>query len=219
MTAEQFPQYSISHEKAKYDTNFETFYPFIGICDIIALNKGETNMTKRKTPPGNADQLLEELFRNEYSKLMLYAVAELKNEDLAEEAVQDTFHDAVRRKLVLSEHPNPQGWLMQTLKYKIKKRRETLQRHFLFFLPLDMEQIATQEFPAHFNAEIKNVLKDVLDDEEWYFLECISIRSMSHKRLAEELHISVWASRKRLERIRQKIAAVYPEYQKRKIKK
>ena len=49
-----------------------------------------------------------------------------------------------------------------------------------------------------------------LTQEEFYLLRRIVFESASHLEVAEELGISVWASQKRLERIRKKLEQAFP---------
>lgn len=72
------------------------------------------------------DKLLSQLYQDHFGKLTMYALAVLKNESRAQDAVQDTFHEAITHIDILIQHPNPSGWLMVTLKNKIKEyQRET----------------------------------------------------------------------------------------------
>lgn len=41
------------------------------------------------------DKLLSQLYQDHFGKLTMYALAVLKNESRAQDAVQDTFHEAI----------------------------------------------------------------------------------------------------------------------------
>ena len=62
---------------------------------------------------------IEALYITHYDKLFMYAVRILKDETLAEEAVQETFRIACQKANVFFEHRNKEGWLVNTLKYVI----------------------------------------------------------------------------------------------------
>ena len=66
-------------------------------------------------------QWLEHLYRDYYGKLTIYAAATLRSQSRAQDIVQDTFHEALRHVDTLMEHPNPGGWLMVTLKNKLRE--------------------------------------------------------------------------------------------------
>ncbi len=67
------------------------------------------------------DAFFEQMYYNYFRKLTLYAGAQMRNQSRAQDVVQDTFHEALRHIDVLMEHPNPGGWLMTTLKNKIRE--------------------------------------------------------------------------------------------------
>ena len=74
--------------------------------------------------------IFSEIYINNHPKLLRYAKANKLCEPVAEELVQDTFHDAWSKFDELVGHENIGGWLMQTLKNKIlnytrAKRRES----------------------------------------------------------------------------------------------
>ena len=62
------------------------------------------------------DRLLEALYDQCYRDLLSYAQTCLGNPDLAEDMVQDTFHEATNQVDCLLEHPYPDRWLIKTLK-------------------------------------------------------------------------------------------------------
>ncbi|NLW69936.1 MAG: hypothetical protein GX061_02475 [Eubacteriaceae bacterium] len=71
------------------------------------------------------DEFITELYRELYTKLLIYASSALgdKSRAMAEQAVQETFLIACRKSTQLTESPNPRGWLFNTLKYVIKNMR------------------------------------------------------------------------------------------------
>ena len=69
------------------------------------------------------NELVERLYRLHFKKLFIYANAVLRDPEQAKDVVQDTFHEALRRIDVFAKHENPGGWLMNTLKNKLKEKR------------------------------------------------------------------------------------------------
>ena len=59
-------------------------------------------------------ELFGEIYVNNWSKLLRYAKANKSCAGVAEELVQDTFHDAWSKFNELVNHENIGGWLMQT---------------------------------------------------------------------------------------------------------
>ena len=74
------------------------------------------------------DAAFEQLYTEYVHRLIRYARAQGQSGDVAEELVQDTFHEAYAQLAHLTEHENPGGWLMQTLKNKIRNYDRARQR-------------------------------------------------------------------------------------------
>ena len=76
-----------------------------------------------------ANAFLEALYNANYERLYIYAENLLFNAAYAEEAVQETFFEAVRKQDALMRHAKPEAWLMETLKNKIRvgSRRRALE--------------------------------------------------------------------------------------------
>lgn len=64
-------------------------------------------------------EVFSDIYVNNWAKLLRYAKANRNSTGVAEELVQDTFHDAWSKFDELINHENIGGWLMQTLKNKI----------------------------------------------------------------------------------------------------
>ena len=64
------------------------------------------------------DGAFDALYLAHVQKLLCYAQSQIQRREIAEELVQDTFHEAYLKFDRLRCHENPGGWLMQTLKNK-----------------------------------------------------------------------------------------------------
>ena len=168
---------------------------------------------------------IEELYRRLFPNMFRYAKLHLENPLLAEELVQDSFHEAVRKVDVLIHHPNPQGWLMLTLQNKIQNCKRDLARQKEQILALDKDTL--ESILISDSAEKTMLEKDdysqtvmridgALNDEEKYLLRRFTFEEASHCEIAEELGISIWASQKRIVRIRSKLEKIFPMYGKKK---
>lgn len=78
-------------------------------------------------------ELFGEIYVNNWSKLLRYAKANKSCAGVAEELVQDTFHDAWSKFGELSDHENIGGWLMLTLKNKMRNYIRSRQRDVKLF--------------------------------------------------------------------------------------
>lgn len=159
---------------------------------------------------------LESLFRTQYDRLVNIAMAALKSRDLSEEVVQDAFYEAARRIDALTTHPNPVGWITQTVKFKIKAQKRTQALCAKRFLSLSSDPIPSlhliceneHRFPAEPEG-LWSVVKMTLTSEKFRLFRRIRLEGASHAEVAAELGISVGASQKRLERIGKKLSAAF----------
>lgn len=161
------------------------------------------------------DRLIEQLYQKYFGMLTLYATASLKNQSCVQDVVQDTFHEAINHADVLMQHPNPAGWLKLTLKNKVKEEQRRMHKYALYFLSLERDLFTEPgrddpnlEQPFHSEPSLASVIKrikHVLTEEEFTLLKRLTIDQASHVEVAEEFGISVYASQKRLERIRKKL--------------
>ena len=167
-------------------------------------------------------KLIEFLFQTEYHKLLAYARAALADSDRAQDIVQDTFHEAILHKDTLQHHTNPQGWLMQTLKFKIKSSERAKNRYLLRFLSLETElpsesihsEFAENDRSTDQMNAILTKIQQALKTEDYYLLKRVVIQGASHLQASKELGISVCASQKRLQRIRKELKQRILEYKK-----
>jgi len=164
------------------------------------------------TPGSN--ELIETLFREYYSLLFRYAEISLQNADLAQDVVQDVFHEALKHQETLATHENPGGWLMQTLKNKLRECKRQLSRMGTMFQSL--ENLPEYYFLTEDDETgegIRSILANIeqhLTEDEFYLLRRITLDRASHLEVSKELNITVWTSQKRLERIRDKLLKLFP---------
>lgn len=156
------------------------------------------------------DDLIESLYRSEYVKLLGYAQKWVGKTEPAQDLVQDTFHEAVQNADALLSHPNPQGWLMQTLKYKLMTYERDRARYAKLFVP--SEAVGEIAAPGSNMAELMQTVKAALTPQEFDLFERILLRGDSHLEVASELGITVWACQKRVSRVKEKLKKEFPEY-------
>ena len=170
------------------------------------------------------DAFLEELYRELFPKLWRYALTALRDPERAREVVQDTFHEAVLKVDQLMTHENPGGWLMLTCKNKIREYMRFRRRYLYRFLSLDTDYASVswqsdrpdQETDEMDGPPIIDRIKARLAEEEFLLLKRFALDGASHLEIAKELNITVYASQKRLERIRKKLYEEFPDRKKKK---
>ena len=147
---------------------------------------------------------IEELYYEMFEMLLAYARSALKNESLAEEAVQETFRVACQRPEQVCERVNPRGWLVQTLKYTICNMRNS-QQAARRLLEKYTENRGTDATFSEDNMDLHILYENVADTEEFKLLTEMVIEGRSHLEMAESRGISVDACKKRVQRAREKL--------------
>ena len=166
------------------------------------------------------DGAFDALYLTHVEKLLRYAQTQTQSREMAEELVQDTFHEAYLKFDRLRCHENPGGWLMQTLKNKLMNYQRTRQREaaLLTGWPEDGARVAA---PGDLAAEvsdrqqvsaIQSFVAESFDETDRLLFQLLLVEGASHKTAAAALGISVWNSQKRLERIRKRIREAFPAF-------
>ena len=147
-------------------------------------------------------KFIEELYLENYSKLYHYANTILDNPEASENLVNDTFIDALRKADCLAEHEKPIGWLMQALKLNIKNYRSKLAKQPLTVPLCEVEASLAAGTASEEGFDLSDCASS-LSEQEYRMLTLYYEEGYSHNDLAQEFGISVSASQKRLERIKQ----------------
>ena len=152
----------------------------------------------------NAEQnrRIERLYLEMFDKMMAYAHCSLENEALAEEAVQEAFHIACQKPEELCQSANPQGWLVQALKYtvcNIRHSRATAKRIVEEYLITQLKELAFSEYQPDRSVLYENVA----DTEECKLLAEMAIEGKSYLEMANSRGISVSACKKRVQRAKE----------------
>ena len=170
----------------------------------------------------------EQLYRNLFPELKIYAMRSLRNDAQAEEVVQDTFHEALQKIDVLMCHENPEAWLVLTLRNKIRNYRRSVGKDCERILSLDVgviEELGWEDATIEAVLDKLTVqdterqMRQALTAEEQYLLRRLVFEEATHREITHELGISVWTSQKRLERIRDKLEKEFPGYRRKRGRK
>lgn len=133
---------------------------------------------------------------------------------VADDLVQDTFHDAWRKFDTLIYHENIGGWLMQNLKNKMRNHMRDRHR---------VEIALTEDIaePDNFVGDLitKNQVTAVWEfinknfkPDDLFLFKRIIVDEVGHNVVSKELGITIWTSQKRLERIRKRIREEFPDF-------
>ena len=145
---------------------------------------------------------IEALYFELYDKAMVYARSALDSEVLAEEAVQETFRIACQKPQSVCGSPNPQGWIIQTLKYTIRNIRTnqaSTKRMLERYMLTQVDNISISDNQINISILYENVA----DLEEFQLLKEFAFEKQSHQEMAAKRGITVSACRKRLQRAKE----------------
>ena len=143
---------------------------------------------------------IETFYLEMYDMLISYARWSFKEESLAEEAVQETFHIACQKPDKLCNSINPKGWLVNTLKFTIRnmKRSRESARQLLSLMEQDESVTYSED-----RLSLQLMYEDVSDSKEFKLLVEMAIEGRSHLEMATARGISVDACKKRVQRAKE----------------
>lgn len=147
-------------------------------------------------------ETVEKLYKEMYPALHAYARRVLEDSALAEEAIQDAFCIACARRDQFLTSPNPQGWIMLTLKHVMQnmlRAQAKQQKH----LSLDAGVALPAGGPELVSVDV--LFSDVSKSEDFQLLKRVALDHYTMPELAWELGISVEACKKRVQRARKRL--------------
>lgn len=152
-------------------------------------------------------KFIETLYIKNASLLFNYANIVLSNASLAEEAVQETFVIACIKQHALENSPNPEGWIMNTLKNVCRNIQKNRNYYLSRILSLNESVLGTTTLESE-NLWETNV-QDFISKEDFMILKKVILEGYSYKDLANELGISLEACKKRVQRAKQRFRKNY----------
>lgn len=145
---------------------------------------------------------IETLYFEMFEKMMAYASSVLDSEALAEEAVQETFRIACQKPADVCQSVNPQGWLVQTLKYTIRNinsNRATVKKYLEQHTMAQLKEATVAED----SIDLRILYENVADTEDFKLLMEMAIGGRSHLEMAQSRGISVDACKIRVQRAKE----------------
>lgn len=144
---------------------------------------------------------IEAFYLQMYDQLFLYAQNALKNESLAEEAIQETFRIVCTKPEDLLSSLNPKGWIINTLKYTMQNMRRNRDRTNALL----NQYLATYTSDAFSEDRIplEVTYENVAHSEEFRLIKEMAVEGKSHLEMAQARGISVDACKKRVQRAKE----------------
>jgi len=145
---------------------------------------------------------IERLYLQLYPLLFEYARSSLSSDSLAEEAVQDTFRIACQKPEAMINSPNPEGWIMNTLKNVLKNtiRNQNISRRILLdYFASNLNDITV----TNDRVGLEILYEDIADLEEFKMVKAMALEGKSYLEMSQDLGLSMAACRKRMQRARE----------------
>lgn len=124
---------------------------------------------------------IELFYVDMYDLLFIYARNALKNESLAEEAIQETFRIACTKPDDLFSSSNPKGWIINTLKYTIQNTKRNLGRANVLltqYLAVHSSSVVFSEDQIRLEFTYENVAHS----DEFQLIKEMAVEGKSHSR-------------------------------------
>ena len=150
---------------------------------------------------------IEQLYKKNISLLVNYANIVLSNNSLAEEAVQETFIIVCIKYSTLVDSPNPEGWIMNTLKNVCKNIQKSRNYYLTKILPLSTDIQSNHNYDSTDFIELN--VENIVSPEDFILLKKTILYGYSYKDLAKEINISLEACKKRVQRAKQRFRKNY----------
>lgn len=148
-------------------------------------------------------EFLEKLFLENYSSMEYYAARFFKNQDLAQDVVQETFLIAQAKIEQVMESPSPKGWLFNTLKNVIGNTYKQ-QKRLANMIPIE-----DCELPTDMEISVETTYQSMISSEDLQILIWVYCEGWPYADVAEKLHIGLDACKKRIQRARLRFKAAF----------
>jgi len=139
-----------------------------------------------------------------YDNLITYGLPRLESMELAEEAVQETFRIACEKPEEVMSSPNPEGWLMETMKNVMRNmlhRRQKAKRLLKDYLVI----YGSRASHIQDTLPVEVSFHGISDLEDFKLVKAMAIDGKTHLELAREQGITVEACKKRMQRARERL--------------
>ena len=149
-------------------------------------------------------QEIERLYMLMFRRLLVYAQCIIKNEALAEEAVQETFRIACQKPEALCSSEKSEGWLLNTLKNVLRNMKrdydaaDRILRAYVISLAEPL-RVTTD------SIKVEVLYEDLAETEDFNLLVDMAIDGKSHLEMAKARNISLDACKKRVQRAKERL--------------
>jgi len=154
-----------------------------------------------KVLANKADDFIHQLYIEMFKKLVRTACFRIRDYHAAEDIAQDVFVLAHKMQDDLVVHPNPKGWLFDTLNKKLMHELRARTRFIASLEKLEAKLLAEQSE----NNEIKSDKFDHLTQQEFDMLKMVYNDGFTIKMVAEKLGLTYETCRRQIQRAKDKV--------------
>lgn len=148
----------------------------------------------------------EKLYRENYNKLYLHAYALLRDQSLAEVAVQEAAQTACQNIDSLTSSQNPIGWMYKAIEHVALHLLRDIKRDEAMFSPLEeYDHEDSRIEPDISDRDLIDQCLTIISKEEFDLFWRIIVAGSTYQEEADRANISVWACYKRVNRIRKQL--------------
>lgn len=166
------------------------------------------------------DTFFDELCKKYYNDVYKYLVFTLKNIDIANDAIQDTFVVVYKNIKKVYNHPNPGGYVFRTAQNIARNHKKEIYKRIVNEIYIDDDIIKLSDYKSEISSIIDteineyDYITEVIDslnsnDKKLYNMYYVEHKQM--KEIAQELDIEYAALRMKYVRLRKKIKATVRE--------
>lgn len=149
------------------------------------------------------ETMVEQLYKELYPALHVYALRVLGETALAEEAIQDAFCIACAKREQFLSSTDPRRWIMCTLKYVCQNMLRTQTKLKKLLLSLDEDGCLAAGTPELMSVDV--LFGDLSSSEDFRLIKRIALDRCTMLEVAEELGISLESCKKRVQRARKRL--------------
>lgn len=174
-------------------------------CSMEVEEYGESR--REQAIDSEMSDFIGSLYQENYPKLLSHVLKRGYHFSVAEDIVHDAYFEAVRHPEKIKGHPNPVGWLMDTVNKKLLAFNRRLER-------LDPRDWAVWENDLldlendYGVTELNMLLEHILDPHERRLFRMYFLQGYSAKELAEQEHITENNFKVKMHRIRTRLEKV-----------
>ena len=145
------------------------------------------------------EKWVNELYTELSPKLFRIARRRLGDEDEAQNAVQDTFVDLIKKIEIVRDHPNPEGWLVNALKIFIARELDDQKRRSEREISLPEPYETVDDEPAYV-PRLRDILPAELTPREKDLLVWYYEMDLGYKEISRRLGVPILTCRTQMHR-------------------